>query len=462
MTAVVLFKNTLIQRWRAIDESWRFAITAFLIVRLFYTLWSWTILMVQPLAVQNVGLLDEQVLTIFDLQTSQTHIYLRELNGQTLTFRAASPDTIRDLQTGSIWNASTGTALAGQYKGITLPSSKIAPSKVFPYYSARFYPVSWLAIWQRFDANWYISVAETGYGGIKGDDHFPPLFPVLIRLLQPLFGSAFLAGLFISHLATFYAIKLLYDTFSQWGEDRLAKRSVLFVLIYPTSFFLFSVYTEPLFLVAALLSLQQMRKRSWAWAGFWAFCAILTRLQGAALIVPMMYLIWLERPFLRKPVHWFSLALPAIGGLFYLSLRSKQVTDGAVPFVETTWGARLVPPWETYWYAVQTLLTGRFTFIDALNWIVATLFIILLITGWKKIPLEYNLYGAFGLLIILIRIVETQPLISMSRYSLTLFPSFFILGSAAENPWLRRFIIYTFISLNLYLSAQFFLWGWVA
>jgi hypothetical protein len=205
-----------------------------------------------------------------------------------------------------------------------------------------------------------------------------------------------------------------------------------------------------------------MRKHSWAWAGFWTFCAILTRLQGAALIVPMIYLIGLERPLLRKPVYWFSLALSACGGLFYLSLRSKQVTGGAIPFMEDVWHARLVAPWETYGYAVRTLLTGRFTFIDALNWAVATLFIILLIAGWKKIPLEYNLYGAFSLLIILSRVVERQPLISMSRYSLMLFPSFFILGLAAENPWLRRLFTYIFIPLNLYLSAQFFLWGWVA
>jgi len=156
------------------------------------------------------------------------------------------------------------------------------------------------------------------------------------------------------------------------------------------------------------------------------------------------------------------MAIPTLGGFFYLFLRSKQVTNGVVPLVEANWHAHLVPPWETYWYAIQTLGSGKFTFIDLLNWAVATLFVILLIAGWQKIPLEYNLYTVFSLLIILIRIVETQPLISLSRYSLTLFPSFFVLGWAGENPWLRRLIVYTFIPLNLYLSAQFFSWGWVA
>ena len=457
-----LFKNSLIQRWKTIDEAWRFAIIAFLLVRFFYALWSWAILTLQPLAVQNADLAGEAVLTVFSLQTSEVHTYLRQVNGETLTFRSAGKNTVRDFQTGSVWDISTGRAFEGPYKGSTLAPSKIKPSEIFPYHNAKPYPVSWLALWQRFDANWYISLADTGYGGIEGDDHFPPLFPLLIRILKPLVGSAFLAGLFISHLAALYAIKLLYRTFYDWGGDVPAKRTTLFVLIYPTSFFLFSVYTESLFLVMALLALQQMRNRSWVWAGFWMFCAILTRLQGAALIFPMLYLMWLERPFLRKPAQWFALALPALAGLFYVFLRARQVTEGAIPFVEADWHARLVLPWETYWYAVQTLLLGNATFIDALNWIVVTLFIFLLALGWRKIPLEYNLYSAFSLLIMLTRIVETQPLISMSRYSLTLFPLFFVFGLAGENPWLRRLILYTFIPLNLYLSAQFFLWGWVA
>src|SRR5262245_6873907 len=306
---MALFKNTLVQRWKMLSDSWRFAIVIFLAVRVFYALWSWVILTVQPLAVQNIELSNEPILTIFSLQNSQSYTYIREVNRQVLTFHASSTSTVADQQTGSIWDISTGTALQGQYKGSRLSPSKTAPSDIFPYHNTKPYPLSWLAIWQRFDANWYTSIADTGYGAIAGDDHFPPLFPVLIRVLKPLFGSAFLAGLVISHLATLYTIKLLYDTFSEWGGNYLAKRTVVIMLIYPTSFFLFSVYSESLFVVSVLLSFKQMRKSSWAWAGFWAFCAILTRLQGAALLIPMICLMWRERAFLRRPVYGFGLAL---------------------------------------------------------------------------------------------------------------------------------------------------------
>src|SRR5689334_147593 len=235
MTSTVSLKNALVQRWKSLDESCRFAIVAFLVARVFYALWSLVILTIQPLAIQNIVLSEEPILTIFNLQYSQAYTYLREVNGHVLTFHAVSSSTVADLQTGSIWDTTTGMALQGPYQGSKLSLSKMAPSEIFPYHHTKPYPISWLAIWQRFDANWYTSVAEYGYGTIGGDDHFPPLFPVLIRILKPLFGSAFLAGLLISHLATLFAIKLLYDTFYDWGGDSLAKRSVLFLLIYPTS-----------------------------------------------------------------------------------------------------------------------------------------------------------------------------------------------------------------------------------
>src|SRR6188474_3961179 len=211
MKSISVLINAHVQRWKTLDESWRFAITVFLIARLFYIIWSWAILMIQPLAVQNLQLAGEPVVSVFSLQTSQAHVYLREVNGQSLTFHSASPRTISDQQTNSIWDVSTGAAVQGQHIGISLSSASTESSDVFPYYRATPYPFKWLAMWQRFDTNWYISIAENGYGGLAGDDHFPPLFPMLIRLLKPMFGSAFLAGLFVSHLATLFMLKFLYD-----------------------------------------------------------------------------------------------------------------------------------------------------------------------------------------------------------------------------------------------------------
>jgi hypothetical protein len=454
-------KNTAAHYWDRLDGSWRFAIIAFIAARLFFALWSWVIFMVQPVAVQNFAFSGEPIVSIFKLETSERYVFRRDVNGEILTFQPANTQQLVDRETGSLWTISNGVAVQGPYTGSTLARAQTSPDAIFPYEGVPPYPGMWLGMWQRFDANWYLSIAERGYGHIAGDVHFPPLYPLLVRTLRPLFGNPFLAGLFLSQIATLYALKLLHDLFHAWGDPQTAKRALVLFILFPTFFFCFSAYTEPVFLVTALLSLRAMKSHSWVWAGFWIFCSILIRLQGVALLAPMLYLMWYDTPFLRKPAHWVGSIIAGIGGLLYLYVRSQSPSQEPIPFVESDLHARLVAPWQSYWYAVKTIVSGNATFIDVLNWSVVTIVICLLIIGWKKVPAEYGIYTVLSLLIIMTRMVETQPLTSMVRYSLTFFPMFFVLSDIGENPILRRVILYVFIPLSLYLSGQFFLWGWV-
>ena len=154
------------QKWGRLDESWRVAITAFLIARIFYAVWSWVILTVQPIAVHYIDISDKPGVIFLSLRSSQSYGYLRVVNGNSLSFRSASQDTVSDQQTGSVWNISTGTALEGHFKGFALTPAAIPPD-MFPYHNSKPYPFAWLALWQRFDVNWYTTIAEYGYGSIS-------------------------------------------------------------------------------------------------------------------------------------------------------------------------------------------------------------------------------------------------------------------------------------------------------
>lgn len=448
------------EKWGQLDEAWRVAIVAFLVLRCFYAIWSWVILTVQPVAVHYIEIDERPAVVFLSLRTNQTFTYLTEVAGNDLSFRAIDDKTVVDLQTGSRWTISSGTALEGAYQGRRL-SPADTPVSMFPYVSGRPYPDPWLAMWQRFDANWYLSIAEYGYQSYPGTEHFPPFYPLLVSLTLPVIGNSFIAGLVVSHLSALFAIKLLFDLFNEW-DNSLSRQTLLYFLIFPTTFFLFSIYSESLFLLLALLALRAMQRQSWVWAGFWIFCATLTRLQGVALGIPLLYLIFQDRPFLRKFQHWISLGIAGSGMLFYFYLRSVISTDAVVPFTESAFPTRLAPSWETYGYAVQTLLSGTADYIDVLNLLTATILVILLILGWNKMPFEYALYSATSLLIVTARVVEGQPLSGMLRFALTLFPIFYIISLAGNNPWRRRVIIYACLALNLYLSADFFSWGWVA
>jgi hypothetical protein len=124
--------------------------------------------------------------------------------------------------------------------------------------------------------------------------------------------------------------------------------------------------------------------------------------------------------------------------------------------------AKFVLPWENVWATVSLLINGKGSIADALNLIVTLGLIAMMFAVWKKLPLEYTLYSLLMLVAPMVRMTTTQPLVSMTRYALVVFPVFIVLGMWGKNPWVNRAVIYVSILLQLYLSAQFILWGWVA
>src|SRR5512138_3875754 len=131
------FKDNIAARWKSIDESWRYAIVAFLIARLAYGIWSIVIFSIQPIAIQNFELSGEPILTIFNLRENRGYVYLRQVDGTILTFQPFNTNQIRDQQTGSIWNIADGLAVQGAYQNTILSQAKTTPSDIFPYHDAK-------------------------------------------------------------------------------------------------------------------------------------------------------------------------------------------------------------------------------------------------------------------------------------------------------------------------------------
>jgi hypothetical protein len=80
---------------------------------------------------------------------------------------------------------------------------------------------------------------------------------------------------------------------------------------------------------------------------------------------------------------------------------------------------------------------------------------------WRVLPREYGLYALAMYLAPLFRMTTAQPLVSMDRYALAIFPVFVLWGVWGKHAWVNRAFVYLSFPLQLYLSAQFVLWGWV-
>ncbi len=196
-----------------------------------------------------------------------------------------------------------------------------------------------LRLW---DGLWYKLIAEQGYDGAPGFEGgslaypaFFPLLPWLMRLGSDVFGVATeTAGWAIANASFLAALVVLYRLVALDFDRTVARRAVVALAVFPTSFFFAAVYTESLFLLLAVGALYAARRGVWFTAGALGLLAALTRSQGVFLLLPFAVLLWQQfGPTLRTPRRWPSVlpsalfaCLPVLGPIIFgLHLQSHDV-----------------------------------------------------------------------------------------------------------------------------------------
>jgi len=285
--------------------------------------------------------------------------------------------------------------------------------------------------WERFDALWFLRIADTGYMDGDGSAVFFPGFPLMVRLFSTILGDHPLAGgLVVSHLATFGSFVLLYFlSAAEWGE-RVARRSVLYLAIFPTSFFLLAPYSESLFLFLVLLALWAARRGKWELAGISGIGASATRNIGVLLVLPL--LIEAVQRFrerrdgseLARGLLWSFLA--AGGAVAYLVFWQQLAGDPLAPVrQQANWLRELTFP-------LETILLGTreaFRFIGVypggyhvLDWLI----VVPALAGavWVVVRARpvYAAYTVASLLAPLFYAFVPRPFMSIPRFLLPLFP----------------------------------------
>ncbi len=337
-------------------------------------------------------------------------------------------------------------------------------------------PSGWLlGPWQRFDANRYVRIAVDGYAAPE-DSVFPPLFPWLMRAIAHLMTgadphiAALAGGLVVSSVAGVAAFALFLDLAERHLGRAGARRALIYLAVFPTSFYLFAPYSESLFLLWVLATFSALdRKRPWL-AGVFALLATLTRTTGVVLALPLAAGLW--RRAGAWPVSWGRLArlapaaLPAVGLAAFLAYRAWLGLPSIDDVYAAAWLQETGLPARDMGLALRVLLTGEgprageFTLL--LDWLTAWLLLTAGLVAWRRFGPTFGLYALAMLGFLLLPHSELKPLYSFTRYALVAFPLYWWWGSLGANPWRHRLILYGSGALLLYLSGQFFAWGWVA
>lgn len=330
-----------------------------------------------------------------------------------------------------------------------------------------------LEIWARWDAEWYLMIAEQGYHceayflgrpvayAPEDATGFFPLYPVLIRAVSALGVPSLPAGILVANLALLAALWFLRELARRdFGEDAAAA-AVWVLLAFPTSFFLSAAYAESVMLAGLLGSLWAVRRdRPWL-AGIMGALATLSRPTGILVLIPLAdEMLVARRPArsgagVARPLGALGLPVAAFGGYM---LYCRALFGQYAPFLarQERWRGPMSGPWRAF---VRYLESPHLH--DAHHSTIDLLFALLLVGSipimFRRLPRSYALYGAAAILLPL-----GSTLWSFSRFAASIFPFHVLLALRAARSG-RFFRVYLAAALPLsgLFMALYAAWWWV-
>lgn len=311
-------------------------------------------------------------------------------------------------------------------------------------------------VWARWDSNWYLRIAESGYSWPSSTPAFFPGYPLLVAGLGRVLGDRFLlAGLLVSLAACAAAFALLHRLVADRLGPRDAGRSVLYLALFPTSFFLGAVYGESLFLLLAVATFVLAERGRLGWAAVVSGLALLTRAQGVALLPTLAVFAWRSD---RRARGLALLLVPVAMFLCFPVVLELWIGHG-LAFVDAQklW-ERSLAPLGPLGGLVQAIGEG-----DVVGPVLAVAMVALAVLSWRILGAAYGLYALAALAIPMALPSERLGgLYSFSRFALVAFPCLAALAVLGRD---RRVHLAAVAVLAAGLAVgvvRWALWYWVA
>lgn len=326
----------------------------------------------------------------------------------------------------------------------------VAPGQNFNYFLS----------WAQWDGGHYFDIATSGYSKLT-DYAFFPLYPLLARLLgNLLFNNYLLAGLFLSNIFFLAFLYLFFKIIKERYSRETALTSLITLLVFPTTFFAVSFYSESLFLLILTLFFYFLDKNKFLTSSILVSVASLTRLFGIILVVPLFYKYLLS--FDPRRIRGLLNLSTAFYGISIYSLYLFAKLNDPFKFIniQSLWQREITDPISTLFSYIWPIITFESRPVnDYFDLSLSLIFFVVLILGTKKLP---STWWIFSLLVILIP-ASTNTLTSMPRYLLSCLGASIIIGQYLKTrPRLRIVLWSVSLSLQVILASRFINGYWVA
>lgn len=300
-----------------------------------------------------------------------------------------------------------------------------------------------------WDSGWYFDIARRGYYfNPEGQSSiaFFPLYPMVMRAAAWPFGGTdraiWIAGIVVSSAAFALALLAIHRfTERVFGEREIARRTVLYIAIFPFSLFFTSVYAESVFLLTSVLAVSRAYDGRWWSAGAWGALATLARPNGILIALPLVLLALGGRPAAGVLVKRGSalLLIPAALAAYCAYVYTLSGDPLGWLSAQAHWGYSLGhPPWEQLLKLVGRLSKHGlydYFFVSSLapfrlfHGVVALIFLAIIPSIFKRFGVALGAYVLVSLLVPL----SGNVLEGVGRYSSVLFPAFMLLGSIKSH-----------------------------
>ena len=373
----------------------------------------------------------------------------------------------------------------------------------------------------RWDASWFLVIAHYGYRPDLGPftssrAAFFPAYPLGLRAVAWLGAPPVLAGVVLSigslALALYGIHRLTTLELSHLSlpatkglparaaGSEVARLAVLLTAFAPMAFFLSAVYSESLYLALSVGLFWCARQGRFAAVGALGALAGATRSAGVVLLLPAVILYLYgpredrspDFPFARglapryrlhRDFWW--LALVPVGLGLYMAYFALSGGDALLPLrAQEVWGRHFSGPYVAVWDGVkagfdgarQLLGMGPRHVLDPgagspsilaghnlllLGFLIAALPAVAGVL--RVLPLAYGAYVLAALALPLSTPVSSQPLMSLARFLVVLFPlSIWLASWLVARPRARLAVLAASAALLALFVAEFATWHWVA
>jgi hypothetical protein len=320
-----------------------------------------------------------------------------------------------------------------------------------------------LDVWGRWDTGWYFQIVRDGYSAAtdllttQSNIAFFPLYPLLVKAAAFLVppnartpGAILFVGVVLSNLFLVGALAVLHALItSSLGDRALARRTIRYLLLFPTSVFFSCFFTESMFLFLSVAAFLAAMNRRWLLAGIAGGLLALTRPLGIVILIPLLWIYleaveWRLRR-IRRDVACLLL-IPA-GFSVFLFVGFFLAGDFLAPIkAQAAWGRALVMPWKTLVYPVF----GN-AWVTPIHQALAVLSLMLTFLAAKRFTSKsYALYS----LLLLIPPLFSGTLQSSGRFFVVVFPLFVVMAGFGRSRIVDRGLMALFVLFQaLFMAA---------